>query len=244
MSHLCKDLIHTGENDRTHGRGFLNKISEGIKKISKKIKAALILKEGVVLIDTHLHPSKKAFGQGHELGHHQIPEHKAILYVCSEADLDPRTRIEMEFEANVYSSEILIPSPLLEKVYKEYPLSMETILMLANFSGASIHASALKYVSSCTHRCCLLILEADQDDEGKPGLRMKQQIWSPAWGKEYRRKIIGDKQFFPHTHNLSIVAFSGQSGDVIKNTITIRNTDKSFNAHTFFNGYTAFALLL
>lgn len=106
--------------------GFISKITKTIKNIIKVIKAAIVIPERVILIDTDLHPSKKPFGQSHELGHHDIPEHKEILYVCSEADLNPQTRNEMEFEANVYASEILFPSPLMESIYKNYPVSMET----------------------------------------------------------------------------------------------------------------------
>ncbi|MEW6664606.1 MAG: ImmA/IrrE family metallo-endopeptidase [Thermodesulfobacteriota bacterium] len=108
---------------------ILKKITRGIHWIAKKVQAIFVVKERAILVDAGMHRAKKPFAGGHELGHHDIPEHREILYVCSEEDLDWRTRREMEFEANVYGSEILIPSPLLQKIYAEYPVAMETILL-------------------------------------------------------------------------------------------------------------------
>ncbi len=222
---------------------FIKKITTNIKKIAKKIKAALIPQEKAVLIDSDLHPAKKPFGQGHELGHYEIPEHREILYVCSEADLNPRTRTEMEFEANVFSSEILFPTPLVAKIHENYPVAMETILLLHNYSNASIHSSAIRYVTSCDKECCLLTLDIEEDQEGNKGLRLKDQILSEPWYNKFKRKLLAEYQFFPANHNLSLVVFSGGIEEVVKNTVSLRNNDITFQAHTFYNGYKVFALL-
>jgi Zn-dependent peptidase ImmA (M78 family) len=224
-------------------KNFIKKITINIREIAKKIKSALIPQEKAVLIDLNLHSAKKPFGQGHELGHYEIPEHKEILYVCSEADLNPQTRAEMEFEANVFSSEILFPTPLVAKIHENYPISMETILLLHNYSNASIHSSAIRYVTSCDKECCLLTLDIEEDKEGKKGLRLKSQILSDPWFSKFKRRIISDDQFFPAEHNLSLVAFSGGIEEVVKNTVRLRNSDITFQAHTFYNGYKVFALL-
>jgi hypothetical protein len=241
------DLItETGldyEEYNLRDKGLIRKIKIGVKKIAERIRAALIVREQVVLIDSDLHKAKKPFGQGHELGHNVIPEHREILYVCSEADLNPLTRAQMEFEANVFSSEILHPTPLMSKLHKEYPVSMETVLLLHQLSRASIHSSAIRYVNSCDKECCLLTLEVEKDEEGNSGLRLKGQIWSEPWHQRFRRKIIEDNQFFPPTHNLSLIAFSGGIQEIIKNTVRLVNDDITFQAHTFYNGFIVIALL-
>jgi len=122
-------------------------MSRSVIRIAKKVKAAILIRRGVVLVDRFLHHAKKPFGQAHELGHHIIPEHGAILYVCDEHDLSPKTRAEMEFEANIFASEMLFPSPLMESIYKDYPLSMDTILQLHQLANASIHSAAIRYVT-------------------------------------------------------------------------------------------------
>ena len=224
-------------------KGFLKKLTRGIKKISKIVRAALVPREKVVLIDLHLHNAKKPFGQAHELGHQKIPEHRKILYVCSEADLNPKTRLEMEFEANIYASETLFPAHLMNNIYQKYPLSLETVLFLKNVSGASIHSSTIKYVTGNDKECCLLILEPEEDEEGNKGLRLQSQIWSGPWYNKYKGRVFADKQLFPPQHNLSGVVFSGSAGDIVKNTIKSRNSNLVFQAHTFYNQYIVLALI-
>lgn len=234
-----KEGLDYGEYN-LNSNGFIAKVTKTIKNVVKVIKAAIIIPERVILIDTDLHPSKKPFGQSHELGHENIPEHKEILYVCSEHDLNPEIRDEMEFEANVYASELLFPSPLMEPIYKNYPVSMETVLHLASLSGASIHSAAIRYVTTCKEESCLLILEKDKDGEGNEGLRLKRQIPSIGWWQKYK-KLLADHQFFPPNHNLSLVVFSGNAEDVVKNTVTVG--EQRFQVQTFYNKYIVLALL-
>lgn len=229
------------EEYNLNDESFLKKITNKIKEITKVIKAAIIIKEQVVLIDTDLHHAKKPFGQSHELGHYIIPEHKEILYVCSEADLNPLVRLEMEYEANIFASELLFPSPLMDSIYYNFPLSMETIIYLSKISSASIHSSAIRYVSACKGECCLLVLEKAQDDDENDGLTLTKQIPSPAWWNKYN-KLLEDYQFFPACHNLSLIVFSGQSDDIIKNSVTVGDSHR-FQVHTFYNRYIVLALL-
>jgi Zn-dependent peptidase ImmA (M78 family) len=225
-------------------RSIIKKITKSLVKVAKIIKAVFSVREKVVLVDIDLHKAKKPFGQAHELGHHAIPEHREILYVCSEADLSYDTRMEMEFEANVFASEILFPRPLIEKIYENYPLTMETILHLAELANASIHSAALRYAEDCDKECCVLFLKVAEDGEGNKGLRLMSQKWSPAWGGRFRRKLIKDKQFFHPGHILSQIVFSGGLNDVIKGKVNVKNgKELMFQAHTFYNGYTVFALL-
>jgi hypothetical protein len=227
-------------NDNGFWARAKNSIKNRIKEIAKRIKAAIVVPERIVLIDTDLHPSKKPFGQGHELGHNEIPEHREILYVCSEHDLNPATREQMEFEANIFASELLFPTPLMESIYTTYPVSMETILHLNELSGASIHSAAIRYVIGCDKECCLLTLDAELDDKGNSGLRLKHITWSNPWWKKHKR-LIADHQFFPPNHNLSLVVFSGQAEAIVKNTVTVG--DERFNVHSFYNKYKVLALL-
>lgn len=218
-------------------------ITEPLKRISKTISAAFVVKEHIVLIDEDLHDAKKPFGRAHELGHHGIPEHREILYVCSEHDLNVETRNEMEFEANVFASEILYPTPLMESIHSNFPLSMDTILHLHNLSGGSIHSSALKYVNSSDKTCCLLILEKCNNEDGDSGLKLVKQIPSKKWVTTHGPKYLKDGQFLPNNHTLSEIVFSSSRDDVKKGEIEVTNTKKRFKFESFFNSYIAFALL-
>ena len=223
-------------------KGFIKYVTKTIKKVVDRIKAALIVREKHVLIDHSLHYAKRPFGQAHELGHHVISHHRKILYVCSEHDLHPEVRGKMEFEANIFASEILYPGPLLENIYTKYPLCMETILQLRQLSNGSYHSSAIKYVQESDKVCCLQILEIDSDDDGNRGLRLKKQIFSTPW-REKHGQLLDSDQFFSKNHVLSQVVFSATAEDIVKEIINVRGTEKNFYVHTFYNQFVVLALL-
>ena len=226
------------EFDLSH-KDFLAKINP----CAKKIKAALLTEEKTIFTDRTLYSAQKRFGQAHELGHHVLPEHNEIFYACSETDLNPITRVKHEFEANMFATEILFPKPLMKAIHENDDISMETILRLTDLSNTSILSSAIRYINGSDKRCCLLILSIDRDAEGNPGLRLKGQIASPPWEKNYSREMISNFQFFPHNHNLSKVTMSHEIGTVFCTSVKLAAADCTFQAQTVFNGFNVFALL-
>lgn len=224
--------------------GILKRITKGAITIAKKIKAALCVKEKTVLIDDTLHHAKKPFGQSHELGHYCIPQHKQIFYFCSEHDLSPSMRKEMEFEANTFASALLFPDHLMQNIYKEYELSMQTIFYMKEMSGASIHSTAIKYVSCHPRLCCFVCLSKIESDENVLlNLKIKSRICSPLWMRRYGQ-LIEVGQNVPISHNLArVITEGGGIEGFMRTTVKIRNTELEFKAHSFYNSYEVFALL-
>jgi hypothetical protein len=222
--------------------GFINTLKGYVHGVFRKIKALLSVPNQLILIDQNLHTSKKPFGQGHELGHNTIPWHQEILYVCNEWDLSFETRKEMEFEANIFSAETLIPTPLLEKIYQEYPLSMETILHISQLSGASIQTSAIKYVFENPDACCLLTFKKERNEEnGDICLRLEKcPQYSSEW---YDQKIafITKDQILNSDHVVTKFA-----NDRFANPIERRECrlgEKTYPMDLFSNTYNVFALI-
>ncbi|MBN1930232.1 MAG: ImmA/IrrE family metallo-endopeptidase [Desulfobacterales bacterium] len=227
------------ECDLSH-KDFLTKINP----CAKKIKAALLTEEKTIFTDRTLYSAQKRFGQAHELGHHVMPAHNEIFYACSETDLNPITRVKHEFEANRFATELLFPQPLMQAIYENDDLSMETILRLADLSNTTILSSAMRYINGSDKKCCLLIMSIDKDAEGNPGLRLKGQIASHPWEKNYSREMISNFQFFPYNHNLSKGTTSQEIGSVFSTSVKLADANRSFQAQTVFNGFNVFALLL
>lgn len=223
-------------------QGFFARIRRSAIEIGKKIKAALLPHEKIVFIDADLHHARKPFGKNHELGHQVIPEHKEILYVCSEHDLSPGVRTAMEFEANVFAAESLYPRPLLEKVHTNYPLSMESILQLKDLAGGSIHSAAIKYAETSDKSCCLLVLKEEYENKELVGLRLIGQQASTPFMSKYGRCVM-DHQLFPINHTLSRVVVGGSPEEFIQTHISMHSSKIKFQAHVFFNKYRVFALI-
>lgn len=214
---------------------------EDVKTVAKKIKAALIPKDKIILIDQDLHHAKKPFGQAHELGHNTIQDHREILFVCSENDLNPKTRKQMEFEANIFAAEALYPKYLLKRIYAQYPLSMHTVLFLKEQSNGSIHSSAIQYVKNSPDVCCLLVFRKSKDIEGKSCLVVEGQINSFGWIKEYRGASLSENTIFKINHPIAHAIITEEIGKIIE--IPVKGKSRTFTAHTIFTGYNGFALI-
>lgn len=172
-----------------------------VKNTRKRVQALLSVKENVVLLSTDIHQAREAFAKGHELGHSALPWHREILYICDEHDLRADTRAQMEWEANLFSSEVLLPTPLLPLIYSQYPTSMETVLQLRSLTQASIESCAVAYANNHPRRCVLLILEETKNSTGEPQLKVAKKVVSESAS----RSVLGtlDKGYvFPKNHVL------------------------------------------
>ena len=240
---MKKEGLFYAEYDLSNGSILRKYITEPLRKIISCIKAAIVVPERLVLVDEDLHHAKKSFGQAHELGHHIIPEHREIFYVCSEHDLAPQTRIGMEFEANIFASEILYPSQLMNNINRDYPLAMETILQLSQLSKGSVHSSAIHYVQTSAVECCLLILESKLDPEGSSCLTLKSQISSTPWVRKFGPQFFGKGQVFSENHVLAKQVFASSREDISKGNIQMTNSKEIFQFHAFYNSYIVLVLV-
>lgn len=205
-----------------------------------KIRAVLFVSDQALLIDASFPSTRKPFGQAHELGHHAIRWHREILYVCSEWDLSYSTRKEMEFEANQFAGEFLIPTPLLNQIYAEYPVSVETVLHMSQLSAASIHACFVRFVADCPKACCLLTLDKENGPEGNLQLQMKKKpLYSPAWHRE-RTAFVKHDQILGANH--IVTRFVDNPDAPTVQHVTIRIGDQEFPTDLFTNNYNVFVL--
>jgi Zn-dependent peptidase ImmA (M78 family) len=218
---------------------------EWLKALAKKkiaqVKAMISIKEEVVFVADDLHEAKIPFAKGHELGHSVIPWHKEILYVCDEFDLAANARAQMEFEANVFSAEVLIPSPLLAAVYENYPTSMETVLLLKEWSGASIEACANQYVGNHPGKIILLVCEFAQSPEGRDLVVKRKAVSNTAARSALGTVAIG--QVLDANHALCKAAQQGSIGRSVELTLGMKNSDVVYGGSVLNNSYRVLSLM-
>lgn len=212
-----------------------------IHAAAKKVKALLSLKEQVILVSEDLHPAKEAFAKGHELGHSTLPWHREILYICDEHDLNPSTRDQMEWEANRFSSDILLPVPLLEKVYIQYPTSMDTVLLLREWSGASIESCAFAFALNHPRKCVLLTLEEITDQNGTKQLTIRNKAVSQPAVKSPLGSLTREQNFSTE----HVLYRTSRGSGVGSSEVSMVNdpSKKKYKVSTFNNQYRVMALI-
>lgn len=208
--------------------------------VAKKIKALLSVKEQLILTSTDIHQAREAFAKGHELGHATLPWHRDILYVCDEHDLSRGTREQMEWEANTFASEVLIPRPLLAQMYDANPTTMETVINLSQLSGASIESCAFAYASNHPRKCVLLKMQ-----EKKEGEKEVLQCVRKAVSNAAARSVLGTLTKTQTFESLHVLFQNSRAPNTVSACYVTMESDpaKRYYASLFNNSYNVFALI-
>lgn len=96
---------------------------------------------------------RRRFTIAHELGHFELHREKSDLFVDkqfiyrSQNSGDTAAKKEMEHEANMFASAILMPTSLLRKEIEKYDISEEGIEQLAERFQVSITAMSIRISS-------------------------------------------------------------------------------------------------
>jgi len=108
--------------------------------------------EGIIAINNNTIPSKQRFTLGHELGHFLIPRHGHKMN-CTVRDLNRKASskskiLDIEAEANVFSSLLLMPPKLLTKrgLLDSSP-NVNNIIQLKDMLNVSFQACANNYIN-------------------------------------------------------------------------------------------------
>jgi hypothetical protein len=115
-------------------------------------------KGGVVRLRSDLEQvARRRFVVAHELGHHLL--HPSRVAFCAEGDLVRYEPGNGETEANAFAAELLMPRRLFEPDCDAVP-SLERVALLAQKFGATLTATAIRFVELAPESCAVVWSEA------------------------------------------------------------------------------------
>jgi len=125
---------------------------------------------------------RKRFTIAHELGHYILPGHGLISRTCKEENIESRCKTVPSHEsaANVFASELLLPSYEVTSIVQAKLASIETALFLSSKFETSVTASLLKSSEVTNERCCIVM--------------SKNQIIQWAWPNHSFKYFLGRKE--------------------------------------------------
>lgn len=154
-----------------------------LKKTLGKVLGLLDRHDRTVHIDKSLHPKKVVFLSVHEVGHDFLPwQRKTFDYLeDGESELDPDTRDRFEREANCFSSDVLFQLDTFTAEAADHAFGIGTPVKLAPRYGASVYATARRYVVTSGRPCALLVF--DQPAAGSPagGMALRRSAASASY---------------------------------------------------------------
>lgn len=111
---------------------------------------------GIILVNKNSTRERRKFTIAHELGHFLIPSHKPVKageFLCNREAMyswdlkDQKRYMQMEAEANLFASLVLMPPPYLRAFLKSYKkVDIAAIIAVATHFQVSVEAAARAYV--------------------------------------------------------------------------------------------------
>ncbi|MEN6565763.1 MAG: ImmA/IrrE family metallo-endopeptidase [Veillonellales bacterium] len=153
-----------------------------------------LVREGnaaIILINKYMdYIGRKRFTIAHELGHFFIPTHNNSTYECDRFNIEQFGNTGQETEANIFASELLLPTKEAKEIVRKHPVSYSLIESTAKQYGMSLSAVAVKLVKLTQDDICAVALSVS--DSGKvlwsirspkfirKGLDLKRTILTPS----------------------------------------------------------------
>lgn len=122
--------------------------------------ARLVRKGKRGIVRTHIgirEEGRKRFAIAHELGHWFLHEAESQFFICTGEDMRDYKGSPMEVEANLFASELLMPTNLFRPLAENADPRLTTVKTLAGTFNTSLTATGMKFVELNRHECVLVL---------------------------------------------------------------------------------------
>jgi hypothetical protein len=100
---------------------------------------------------------RKRFAIAHELGHWFLHEAESQYFVCTAEQMREYMGSPLEVEANIFASELLMPTFLFRPLAQDASPCLESVSDLSARFVTSLTATGMKFVDINRHECVLLL---------------------------------------------------------------------------------------
>jgi hypothetical protein len=122
--------------------------------------ARLVRKGGRGIIRTKMsirEPGRKRFAIAHELGHWFLHEAESQYFICTAEQMREYKGSPLEVEANIFASELLMPTFLFRPLAQDAAPCLDSISTLSGKFVTSLTATGMKFVDLNRHECVLVL---------------------------------------------------------------------------------------
>lgn len=116
--------------------------------------------KGIIRVNSRIRePGRKRFAMAHELGHWKLHQGVSQFWDCSEQDMMNYSGSSIEIEANIFASELLMPSRLFRPACRKSDPSMDLLRELSDCFITSLTSTAVRYVEEAKESCIVVFSE-------------------------------------------------------------------------------------
>ncbi|HEM7854166.1 TPA: ImmA/IrrE family metallo-endopeptidase [Burkholderia multivorans] len=216
-------------------------LTQQIGADAQSLRGCLFVQDNLVITRDDGYPQRNNFVLAHELGHFQLPWHKALLYKCTQFDLSAKANKQLEREANFFASEICFMGEHFTDQLQDSALSIRTLVRLADRFNMSKEATFRRAVE-LERRPCLLIRFTANEQSDAEYLKIDYIIYSNSFTEQFGQ--IDHRQVFSKQHVLAQVLADplASLSNYFEGEITMRDTKQQLRLESWKNRWNVFAL--
>jgi hypothetical protein len=229
---------------RTADPGFVSKNFGFLSSALDKILGLIDFRQRTIYLDQTMPENRKNFVKLHEVGHGVIPwQNLSLGYGDDEKTIAPDVAEQFEQEANFFASAALFQLELFDRELNKLPLAFGSVRALSQRFGASIHATARRYVERCPKRCALLVLEKPADGLERFQVGVRNCFESPGFLEDFGRLGIPGvcDLRFGFVEDIRRRRRLHENGHMT--LPTLHQPELELDYHFFNNGYHSFVLM-
>jgi Zn-dependent peptidase ImmA (M78 family) len=225
--------------------GFIPRNLEHLRSAMSKILGIIDRRERRIYLDESLPAPRKAFVKLHEIGHGVLPWQAINTeYSDDEKTISPEVTEMFEREANHFASASLFQLDRFDEEVSRLPLSFSSIRALSQKFGASVHATARRYVERCPKRCAMLVFNPPASRQEPMLLPVRNCFESPPFTGEFGRLGVKDVCDSNHPFVQDILRGRRVREDGVATMPTERMASLQLDYHFFNSTYNSFVLFL
>jgi len=177
--------------------------------------ARLVRKGKKGIIRTHKgirEEGRKRFAIAHELGHWFLHEAESQFFICTGEDMRDYKGSPMEVEANLFASELLMPTALFRPLAEDADPELGKVKELARMFNTSLTASGMRFVELNRHECVLVlstngVVSWSKQKGSRSGLRIEKgmrlhpeslAVYASGESNELRPEIVPGDAWITH----------------------------------------------
>lgn len=117
-------------------------------------------KKLIVMKDFTIFTPRINFTVAHEIGHYYLPWHKNHFFKCKSSDIETYNhKRKQEIEANIFASELIIPSFLIKQDINKLQFNINNIKQLSIKYNTSLTSLAIKAIQFTYDPVCIVFTE-------------------------------------------------------------------------------------
>jgi len=238
----CAHLVETGELDLSeYEASFSEKARQFFHKAFSKVRGFLDTRSEITYVDPSLSDSKRLFVTYHEVSHGIIPWQHIICTEDDESTLSLECTNLFEAEANFGAAEILFQCERFEQEARDYELSVDSAVYLADNYEGSRHAAIRRFVERNHRPCLLLVLKRTcrENREGGTSFYVTYSISSKPFLAQFGDPL--NLQFINPEHEVGRILNNGGQGEIA--LMDLKGFGKTCAVESFSNTYRLFVLV-